>query len=215
MDDLELKQLILDELEFEPSVDPAHIGVAADKGVVTLSGHVKSYAEKLAVQDAVQRIYGVRAIADEIEVRFAASPKMADDEIASRAADILRWHALVPDEKIKITVRHGYVKLTGMVDWQFQKAAAEEAVRKLSHVAGISNYIEIEPRPNVTDIKRMIENALRRSAETEARNIRVSVSEGSVTLEGRVDNWSERNAVISAAWAAPGVNQVDDRLMVM
>jgi len=215
MDDIELRQAILDELEFEPRIDAADIGVAVEDGVVTLSGHVRSFAEKVAVQNAVQRVHGVRAIADKIEVRFPGMPKTADDEIAKRAADILKWDAMVPEDKIQITVRNGFVTLKGEVEWQYQRAAAEEAIRKLSHITGVSNLIEIVPRAAVSDIKKKIEEALKRSAEAEARKIRVAVKDGTVTLEGHVDSWSERMAVENAAWSVPGVKRVEDKLVVI
>ncbi len=215
MDDIELRQAILDELEFEPRFDAADIGVAVEDGVVSLSGHVRSYAEKLAVHTAVQRVHGVRAIADNIEVRFPGMPKVADDEIAKRAADILKWDAMVPEEKIQITVRNGFVTLKGNVEWQYQRTAAEDAIRKLSHITGVSNLIEITPRVEASDIKKKIEEALKRSAEAEARKIRVAVKDGTVTLEGHVDNWSERMAVENAAWSVPGVKRVEDKLVII
>ncbi len=215
MDDIELRQAILDELEFEPRIDAADIGVAVEDGVVTLSGYVRSFAEKVAVQNAVQRVHGVRAIADKIEVRLPGMPKTADDEIAKRAADILKWDAMVPEDKIQITVRNGFVTLKGEVEWQYQRAAAEEAIRKLSHITGVSNLIEIAPRATVSDIKKKIEDALKRSAEAEARKIRVAVKDGTVTLEGHVDSWSERMAVENAAWSVPGVKRVEDKLVVI
>ncbi|MGB0085118.1 MAG: BON domain-containing protein [Rhodomicrobiaceae bacterium] len=215
MDDGQLRQNILDELEFEPRIDAANIGVAVEDGVATLTGHVPSYSAKLAAKEAVERVHGVRAIADEMEVRLQGSPQTSDDEIAKRAANILKWDALVPEEDIKISVRKGFVMLTGHVDWQYQRMAAEDAIRRLSHIAGVDNAIEIKPRPKAKDIRRKIEDALMRSAEAEARKIRVSVVDGTVTLEGHVDNWSERRAVENAAWAVPGVQKVNDRLVVI
>jgi osmotically-inducible protein OsmY len=204
--------MVLDELEFEPKIDAADIGVAVEKGVVTLTGHVANYAQKFATQQAVQRLRGVRAVADEIEVRFSGSPETADDQIAKRALDILKWSEMVPDENIKVMVRNGYVTLTGTVDWHFQRVAAEDAIRKLSYITGVGNRIEIRIRASVADVKKKIEEALKRNAETEARRITVSVTDGTVRLEGRVDNWSERQAVENAAWSVSGVLRVDDRL---
>ena len=199
MDDLTLKRNVLDELNFEPSIDAADIGVSAEDGIIRLTGHVVNYAQKYAAQRAVQRVHGVRAVADNIEVRFPGTPAKADDEIAKRAADILAWDALVPADKIKVSVRDGYVTLAGQVDWQYQRNAAETAIGKLSHVAGINNQIEIRAHAKPADIRTKIEAALKRSAEAEARRIKVSVDNGRVTLEGYVDNWSERNAVKNAA----------------
>ena len=210
-----MRQHILDELEFEPSVNAAHIGVAVDRGVVTLTGHVSSYTEKLAAVKAARRVKGVRAIAEEIEVRFPNGKKTADDEIAKRTADILEWDALVPKESIQITVHDGWVTLAGNVDWYFQKIAAEDDVRKLSGVRGVTNNIAIVPRVRGEDVKRKIEDALKRNAQIEAEAIQVTVRGGNkIILEGKVHNWDERYAIETAAWSAPGVKSVEDRLVM-
>ena len=215
MSELQLRQDVLDELEFEPSVNAAHIGVTVDKAVVTLSGHVGGYAEKLAAVTATRRIKGVRAIADEIEVRYPSDKKTSDDEIAKRALDILGWDTLVPSASIQVMVRDGWVTLTGSVDWYYQNKNAEDDVRKLSGVRGVINNIEIKPRVQAEDVKRKIEGALKRHAEIEANAIRITVPDGNkVLLEGKVDNWDERFAVENAAWSAPGVKTVEDRLAV-
>jgi osmotically-inducible protein OsmY len=215
MDDKQLRQNIIDELEFEPSVDAQDIGVAVSEGIVTLSGHVSSYAEKVAVQHAVQRVKGVRAIAQEIEVRYPGEKKTADDEIAKRALNILKWDAVIPGDAVRVTVQKGWVLLTGEVDWQFQKKAAEDAIRKLSGVTGVSNSITIKPRVSASDIKKKIEDALARNAHVEARAIRVNVSDSNkVRLEGAVDSWDDRDVVENAAWSVPGVQSVDDRLAI-
>jgi hyperosmotically inducible protein len=210
-----LRQIIIEELEYEPSLDATHIGVAVEKGVVTLTGHVASFAQKHAAITAVRRINGVRAIAEEIEVRYPFEKKIADDEIAKRAVDILDWDSLIPDQAIQVLVRNGWVTLTGDVDWHFQKKSAEDDIRKLSGVHGIINDIAIKPRVQATDVQKKIEDALRRRLEGEVKGIRVTVQDGSkVILEGFVDNWNERQAIETAAWSAPGVKVVDDRLSV-
>jgi len=215
MSDLQLRKDVLDELEYEPSVNAAHIGVAVDKGIVTLSGHASSYAEKITAVALVRRVKGVRAIADEVEVRYPSDKKTADDEIAKRAIDILSWDTMVPRDSIQVTVRDGLVALSGNVDWYYQKTVAEEDVRKLSGVRGVIDNIEIRPRIRAGDVKRKIEDALRRHAEVEARLVRVTVVDNDrVLLEGRVDNWEERRAVEQAAWSAPGVRSVEDRLTI-
>ena len=215
MSDRDLRQDILDELDYEPSVNGAHIGVAVDNGVVTLSGHVASYAEKLAAESAVRRVKGVRAIAQEIEVRYPFEKKTADDEIAKRAVDILRWSAVVPRDVVQLTVHDGWVTLSGQVDWQFQRRAAENELRKLSGIFGVINNITIQARVQPTDVKRKIEDALRRNAEIEAQGIRVTVLDGGkITLQGSVHDWHERTAAEQAAWSAPGVVSVDDRLTI-
>ncbi|PZW46829.1 osmotically-inducible protein OsmY [Humitalea rosea] len=214
MRDITLRQNVLDELAFEPSLDAAHIGVAVDDGIVTLSGHVGNYAEKVAAEHAVQRIKGVRGFAQEIEVRYAADKKTADDQIAKRALDIIAWDTTVPDDKILVKVEHGWLSLSGEVSWYFQRSAAENAVRKLSGVVGVTNLITVRPHLDATSIKHRIEDALKRNAEVEAAGIRVEVVGGKVTLEGRVRAWHEREAAERAAWGAPGVSAVEDRLML-
>jgi osmotically-inducible protein OsmY len=214
MSDLQLRQDVLDALDYEPSVEAAHIGVAVDKGVVTLAGHVASYAEKQASIAAVRRTKGVRAIADEIEVRFPSDKKTSDDEIAKRAIDILGWDTMVPSSSIEVMVRDGCVTLTGSVEWHYQKKQAEEDVRKLSGVRGVINAIEIEPSVHAEDVKRKIEEALKRHAAIESDAIRVTVPEhNKVVLEGKLRSWDERYAAANAAWSAPGVKSVEDRMI--
>lgn len=215
MSDLTLRQTVLDELEFEPSVDAAHIGVAVKDGVVTLSGHVGSYAEKLAAEQATRRVKGVQAIAQEIEVRYPEDQKTADDEIAARALNILRWSAVVPAGSVLVKVQDGWVTLSGQVSWQYQRNAAESQIRRLSGVKGVVNSVTIKSRVQPIDVKRKIEDALKRNAEIQAQSIRVSVEDGGrVELEGNVHDWREREVAENAAWSVPGVVRVDDRLHI-
>lgn len=214
MGDKQLRQDIIEELEYEPSIDARNIAVAVSDRVVTLSGHVGSYAERMAVDRAVRRVSGVRAIADEIEVRCPYDPIATDDEIARRAATILDWDTQVPGDRIQITVHEGWLTLTGEVDWQYQRKAAEYGIRGLPGVTGVTNQISVKPSIAVPDVKHRIEQALKRNAEIEAGAIRVSVHNGTVVLEGRVHNWYEHDAVETAAWAAPGVKAVEDHLVV-
>jgi osmotically-inducible protein OsmY len=215
MSDTSLRQDIIDELDFEPSVNAAHIGVAVDDGVVTLTGHVGSYVEKLAAEQAARRVKGVRAIAQEIDVRYPNDKKTADDEIATRALAILRWNTVVPPDSLQIRVQDGWVTLTGEVEWQFQRVAAESQIRRLSGVAGLTNSITVKPHAQTADIKKKIEEALKRSAEVEARNIQVStIGDGRIALEGTVHDWQQREAVTNAAWSAQGVLLVEDRLTI-
>ena len=167
MSDKQLRKDIMDELDFEPRVNATHIGVAVDNGVVTLAGHVSNYAQKEAAVQAARRVKGVRAIADEIEVRFGSDKKTADDEIAKRAMDILKWSD-VPSN-VTVTVRNGIVTLGGEVEWKFEKVAAEEAVRKLNGVRSVANIVKIKPHVSIPDVKQKIEDALKRSAEIEAK----------------------------------------------
>ncbi|MDG4892204.1 MULTISPECIES: BON domain-containing protein [unclassified Mesorhizobium] len=215
MSDSILKQDIIDELDFEPSVDAANIGVAVDDGVVTLTGHVPTYAQKVKVEDVVRNVKGVKAIAQEMEVRPFGTHKTADDEIAKRAVNTIAWHTSIPGGTVQIGVQGGWIKLTGKVEWQYQKTAAEDAVRHLAGVIGVTNQIEIKPRPSTHDIKQRIENALKRNAELEAQAIKVNViGNGAVRLEGRVHAWSERRAAERAAWSAAGVKTVEDRITI-
>ncbi len=215
MSDINLRQDILDELDYEPSIDSADIGVTVDEGTVTLTGHVTTYAQKRTAETIVRRVKGVRAIAQEIEVRPVGAHRTADDEIAKQAVNALSWHASVPRDAIQIKVSDGYLTLTGKVAWHYQRSEAERAVHDLVGVKGIANLIEIEPAAvNPTDVRSRIESALKRDAELEAKQIRVDVADHKVTLEGRVRTWAERQAAERAAWAAPGVTSVVDHISV-
>jgi osmotically-inducible protein OsmY len=215
MNNSPLRQDILDEFEFDPRFDGQHIGVAVDKNVVSLTGHVNSYAEKVSVIAAARRVKEVHAIADEIEVRYPFQKTTADDQIAKRALDILNWDSLVPSKAVDVLVHNGWVTLTGTVDWYYQKTSADEDVRKLTGVRGITNNIVIKPHVDSANVKTKIEAALKRHADVEAKAIRVTVQGGNkIVLEGKVDNWEERFAVENAAWSAQGVASVDDRLTI-
>jgi osmotically-inducible protein OsmY len=216
MTDSRLRQDIIDEFEYDPSFDGEHVGVAVDKNVVSLTGHVNSYAEKVAVIAAAQRVKGVHAVAENIEVRYPFQKQTADDQIAKRAYDILNWDVLVPKDSVDVLVQDGWVTLSGRVDWNYSKTAAEDDVRKLSGVCGVTNKITIrQPDVEPSSVKKKIESALKRHAEIEANAIRVTVQDGNkVVLEGKVDNWDERRAVENAAWSAAGVASVEDRLKI-
>lgn len=216
MSDRQLRQDVIEELDFEPSIDASEISVTVRDGVVTLGGHVSSYAQKIAAERAAWRVKGVTAIAQDIEVRYPEARKLHDDDIAHRVTSILKWDAAVPAEDIRATVQAGWVTLSGTVRWQYQRMAAENDVRKLSGVTGISNRITLAPEIGADDIKQRIEEALRRHAEVEAQGIRVHVADGgSITLEGQVDNWEERRAVERAAWSVAGVRTVEDRITIV
>lgn len=215
MNDKELRQNVIDELEFEPSIDSADIGVAAESGVVTLSGHVPSFAQKLAVERAVWRVKGVKAVAQEIEVRLPSDKQVADDQIAQRALNILAWSTMVPHDAVQVKVTDGWVTLRGKVNWYYQRNAAESEVRKLSGVKGVINDIALAPAVQPGDVRQRILDALKRHAEVESSRIRIEVREGgTVCLEGEVDNWDERQAVGRAAWSAAGVHSVDNRIRI-
>ncbi|WP_367253439.1 BON domain-containing protein [Pseudomonas sp. stari2] len=214
MNDLSLRKCILEELEFQPEIDAANIGVSVEDGVVTLTGHVKSYAQKVSAERAVKRVKGVRALAEEIEVRLERNAGTADDTIASRALKIIHWSSDVPEGDIKVIVQGGRITLEGEVDWQYQKETVERSVRKLTGVTAVNNRLTLRPRLDVFDIQQRIEAALKRNAEVEAKDIRVKVEGDVVTLEGRVHLWRERQIAERAAWSMPGVSRVDDHLLL-
>ncbi|AXA44220.1 BON domain-containing protein [Rhizobium leguminosarum] len=214
MNDIHLRQSILDEMEFEPSIDAADIGVAVDSGIVTLTGHVRTYAEKEAAERVASRVKGVRGIAAEIEVRIFGPKDTDDDDIARRAVKMLDWNVSVPKDSVQVRVLKGWITLRGEVEWQYQKNAAYDAVRDLAGVVGVSNLVELKPRITAVDVKKRIEDAFQRDAALEADAIRIDVQGRKVTLSGKVKTWSERQAAERAAWSAPGISTLDDRLTV-
>jgi osmotically-inducible protein OsmY len=177
-------------------------------------GHVDSYSEKLAAERAAQRVKGVRAIAEDLEVRFSGHAPSNDDEIALRAANVIDWDSSIPDGEVKIKVENGYVTLSGEVDWRFQANRARDHAAALSGVRGVTNLISVKPHVTPDDVKQRIEKALTRSAEIEAKAIKVKVLGGQVTLEGEVDAWHDRDVARQAAWAAPGVKSVVDHIRI-
>ncbi|KQU19028.1 ornithine aminotransferase [Methylobacterium sp. Leaf94] len=215
MTDKDLRRDVLDELDFDPSLDAAEIGIAVSNGVVTLTGHVGSYAEKVEAERAAKRVKGVRAIAQEIQVRLPDAKKIEDDQIAARALAILDWSVHLPKDAIQVKVAQGWVTLTGAVPWQYQAMGAEAAVRKLSGVFGVTNLVEVRPDVQPTAVKAKILEAFRRNALFEADAIKVSVEGDRVTLEGAVTVGIERDAAEQAAWSVPGVRTVVDHIVAL
>ena len=210
--DIELREDVERELEWEPSVDERRIGVAVVDGIVTLTGEVSSYAERWNVERAVERVSGVKGIANEITVKRASD--RSDTDIAKAAVDALKWNVMVPADKVTVKVRDGWVTLTGEVNWDYQRRAAERAVRNLPGVVGISNLISIKPRVEPKDIKQRIEDTFKREAALDADHIIVQVDGGTVTLRGTVRSWVERREAEKSAWAAPGVTAVHNFITV-
>jgi osmotically-inducible protein OsmY len=213
--DSQLQSDVQTELKWTPSLHAAQIGVAAKCGVVTLTGQVAHYAEKTRAEDSAKGVYGVKAIANDIVVELPGSSKRTDADIAAAALSAMSWDFEVPNDKVQVVVKNGWVKLEGTVEWQYQKDAAERCVRYLSGVAAVTNSITIKARASVDGVKCKIEDAFRRNADLDARRIAVETKDGTVKLSGSVASWLERDTADAAAWSAPGVNYVDDQLVVV
>jgi osmotically-inducible protein OsmY len=213
-EDDQLKQDVLDELKWEPSVTAAHIGVTAKNGVVTLSGHVQSYAEKFAAELATSRVKGVKAIAEELDVHLPISFNRPDDEIAAAAIARLNWNVSVPRDAIRVKVEKGWVTLSGHVDWHYQLEEASREIRQLFGVVGVTNDVIIAPTVSKSNLSADITRALSRSWFSSPQDVYVSASEGKITLTGHVNTWHERDVAASIAWAAPGATDVENDIHV-
>lgn len=212
--DSRLQQDVMEELKWEPGIDHEEIGVSVNSGVVTLSGTVSSYSEKLLAEKTVRRVKGVRAIAEDLQVLYPAQAKSTDPEIAKRIADILEWDSLVPNDKISVTVEKGVARLTGEVEWHFEKDLAFKDASKISGVVRVDNRINVRPSVSTADVEQRIERAFERQADLEAEKIRVRADGHRIILEGTVSTWGKRGIAERAAWAAPGVTQIEDKLVV-
>lgn len=213
--DSKLQQDVLAELQWEPAVHAARIGVEVRSGVVTLAGEVSSYVEKLHAKRAAQRVAGVRAVVCELQVKLEAPGLRTDADLAETVCNVLSWTTALPADAVKVMVEGGWVTLSGSVDWQFQRQAAADSVRHLAGVTGISNQIAIEPEPKAIVVKSDIEAAIRRRAANDANAIQVDVKDGYVTLSGKVHSWAERELARRSAWSSPGVRQVIDHIQIV
>ena len=212
--DSQLQLDVLNELKWEPGVEHEKIGISVDNGVVTLSGLVPSYSQKLLAEQVARRVKGVRAVAEEIEVRLGFQPKTSDAELAKRVADILEWNSFVPHDKVKVTVEDRVVKLTGDVDWGYQKDLAFKDASKISGIIRVDNLIKVSPTVHNEIVRDKIEDAFERQADLEAEKIQVRTEGHKVILSGKVNSWNQRSIAERAAWAAPGVTQVEDNLVI-
>ncbi len=211
--DTQLQRDIMEELQWDPALGRAEIGVAVRDGVITLSGDVDSYAMKFAAVRAVERVQGVRAIAEELKVVLPSASKRTDTEIAHAVADRLQWDINIPDGSVRARVEDGWVWLEGETEWQYQRNAAEHAARYLTGVTGVTNLITLKKQASAADVRERIERAFQR-AELDAHQISIEAIEGKITLRGKVRTWAERGDAEQAAWSAPGVTSIDDQLAV-
>ena len=212
--DRQLRTDVLAELDWDPAIKAATIGVTTKDGVVTLTGHLGSYAEKYAAERATQRVKGVKAVAVEITVKLPSGDERTDAEIAQAAERAMAWSILVPGDRIRPMVEGGWITLTGDVEWEYQRRAAVTAVRNLMGVTGVTNAIKIKPRVDAAEVERKLRDSLARQADREGDRIQISVKGSEVTLRGSVHSFAELNAVQNAAWSVPGVTSVASGLVV-
>jgi osmotically-inducible protein OsmY len=212
--DAELKRDVVAELAWDPQIKETSIGVTVKDAVVTLTGHIETYAEKYAARDAVQRVAGVKATALELDVRLAPEHKRSDTDIAISAEQALKWSSSASPDKIRLTVDHGWVTIKGEVEWDFQRRSVENAIRPLTGVVGLSDELTLVVKPQAADLSNKIEEALKRQAVREAGRIEVHVAGATVKLSGRVHSWNERATVEGVVWSAPGVRSVVNDLAV-
>ena len=213
--DREIERDVKEELKWEPGLpDAADIAVSVKSGVVTLAGFVKSYTDKYEAEAAAKRVAGVFGVANDIQVRMPSVDERPDPEIARDAVAAIKTQLPFSSEYIKVVVKNGWVNLEGQVEWQYQRSTAENAVRRIKGVKGVSNLIQLRPRAEPSEIKRRIEEAFRRNAEVDANRIIVETNGSEVTLKGTVRSWIEREEAERIAWSAPGVTKVEDRIVV-
>ena len=214
IDDTEIRRKVIAELDWYPTIDASAVGVAVKDGVVTLSGSIASYWQKKEAERIVKRVAGVKAVAEDLTIKLPGAAERSDADIAQSVISGLRFNVTVPPDRIQITVENGWVTLEGEVEWQFQQSAAESAVKSVMGVKGVSNSIRIKPRVTAADVKAKIEGAFARRAHLDAKQIRVEASDSKVILHGSVHSWEEMEQAEQAAWAAPGVTNVENNVII-
>src|ERR1700716_3067582 len=212
--DSDIERDVKEELEWDPDLDASDIAVSVKKGVVTLAGFVKSYTDKYEAESAAKRVAGVSAVANDLEVRMPSVDERPDPDIARDAVAAIKSQLPISSEHIKIVVKNGWVNLEGQVEWQYQRQTAENAVRRIKGVKGVSNLIQLKPRAQPDEIKEKIQEAFKRNAEVDANRIMVETNGGEVILKGTVRSWIEREEAERVAWSAPGVTRVVDQIIV-
>jgi osmotically-inducible protein OsmY len=212
--DSDIERDVKDELQWDPDLDATDIAVSVKGGVVTLAGYVKSYSDKYEAEAAAKRVAGVRGVANDLEIRLPSVDERPDPDIARDAVAAIKAHLPISSENIKVVVQNGWVTLEGRVEWQYQRQTAENAVRRIKGVKGVTNLIQLKPRVQPEEVKKKIEEAFRRNAEVDANRIIVETNGSQVILKGTVRSWIEREEAERVAWSAPGVTSVDDRIIV-
>jgi osmotically-inducible protein OsmY len=214
VDDSEIRRQVIAELDWDPSIDASAVGVAVKDGIVTLTGSIANYWQKKEVERVVKRVIGVKAVAEDLSIKLPGAAARSDADIAQSVLSGLRFNVAVPPNRIQVMVENGWVTLEGEVEWQYQKSAAENAVKYLMGVKGVTNSVSIKPRVSAADVKAKIESAFARRAQLDANQIRVESTDNKVILRGSVHSWDEKEDAEQAAWAAPGVTRVENNVIV-
>jgi osmotically-inducible protein OsmY len=212
--DVQIQTDVMDQLKWEPFLKASEIGVSVKDGVVTLSGHVDSYSKKLVAENAAKKIKGVKAIAEDIQIGVSPAYRKTDTDIATAVLNALKWHAAVQEEKVKIKVEDGYVKLEGEVEWEYQRNYAKSAIEHLEGVRSVLNFITVKPKVSPSEIQRKISAAFQRSASLDADKIAAEVIGSKVILRGFVRSYAEKEDAANAAWSAPGITDVENKLVI-